>query len=338
METSLAVANGAHASKVPALSAETMQAVVLHGDLSKLSPLQKVEYYTSFCSRVGLDPATQPFKILKLNGKEILYCDRGGTAQLNKQHKVSHLIVERKKEDDIYSVIARASTPDGRQTESIGAVSIAGLKGEALANAMMKAETKAKRRATLDLMGLGMLDESEIETIPAAQPQGAPMQTEPASAPGQPLRAPTGVPEAVQKDWRKWRALVNKRLQAAKTIEEINSFRLWMEEKHGVNIWNGWTFHDEFETFGALFERHKMRVERDAELESPEGIQRWIDAVMGSDLKGLEQRVKEYDSQDRLQTNECLEAIHERARQLGLDSADDLFADPDADAAQDSQG
>jgi hypothetical protein len=55
-------------------------------------------------------------------------------------------------------------------------------------------------------------------------------------------------------------------------------------------------------------------------------------------LKGLEQRVKEYDSQDRLQTNECLEAIHERARQLGLDSADDLFADPDADAAQDSQG
>ena len=32
----------------------------------------------------------------------------------------------------------------------------------------MKAETKAKRRATLDLLGLGVLDESEAESIPNA--------------------------------------------------------------------------------------------------------------------------------------------------------------------------
>lgn len=30
----------------------------------------------------------------------------------------------------------------------------------------MKAETKAKRRATLDLLGLGVLDESEMDTLP----------------------------------------------------------------------------------------------------------------------------------------------------------------------------
>jgi hypothetical protein len=36
------------------------------------------------------------------------------------------------------------------------------------ANAIMKAETKAKRRATLDLLGLGVLDESETESIPNA--------------------------------------------------------------------------------------------------------------------------------------------------------------------------
>ena len=50
----------------------------------------------------------------------------------------------------------------------IGAVNIAGLKGEAYANAIMKAETKAKRRATLDLLGLGVLDESEADSIPNA--------------------------------------------------------------------------------------------------------------------------------------------------------------------------
>jgi len=59
--------------------------------------------------------------------------------------------------------------PDGRFTDSIGAVNITGLKGDNLANAMMKSETKAKRRATLDLLGLGILDETETETIPMAQ-------------------------------------------------------------------------------------------------------------------------------------------------------------------------
>jgi hypothetical protein len=119
---------------------------------------------------MGLDPYTKPFDILRLNGKEVLYCTRSGTQQLNKLHKVSHLITSRDTNADagVYIVTSKASLPDGRCTESIGAVNIAGLKGEAYANAIMKAETKAKRRATLDLLGLGVIDESEAETIPNA--------------------------------------------------------------------------------------------------------------------------------------------------------------------------
>jgi hypothetical protein len=119
---------------------------------------------------MGLDPFTKPFDILRLNGKEVLYCTRSGTQQLNKLHKVSHLITSREtnSEAGVYIVTSKASLPDGRCTESLGAVNIAGLKGEAYANAIMKAETKAKRRATLDLLGLGVLDESEAESIPNA--------------------------------------------------------------------------------------------------------------------------------------------------------------------------
>ena len=119
---------------------------------------------------MGLDPFTKPFDILRLNGKEVLYCTRSGTQQLNKLHKVSHLITSRdtNQEAGVYIVTSKASLPDGRCTESIGAVNIQGLKGEAYANAIMKAETKAKRRATLDLLGLGVLDESEAESIPNA--------------------------------------------------------------------------------------------------------------------------------------------------------------------------
>ena len=144
--------------------------LILQGDLSKLSANDKVRYYNGYCERMGLDPFTKPFDILRLNGKEVLYCTRSGTQQLNKLHKVSHLITSRDTnvEAGVYIVTSKASLPDGRCTESIGAVNIAGLKGEAYANAIMKAETKAKRRATLDLLGLGVLDESEAESIPNA--------------------------------------------------------------------------------------------------------------------------------------------------------------------------
>lgn len=156
------------------LPGDLIASLVLKGDLSGLNSEQRVQYYNSMCERIGLDPATQPFKILNLSGKHVLYCDRSGAQQLNRLYHVSHAITAREKVEDVFSVYARAILPDGRYTESCGVVTIGNLKGDALANAMMKAETKAKRRATLDLLGLGMLDESEIETIPGAQPLPAP--------------------------------------------------------------------------------------------------------------------------------------------------------------------
>jgi hypothetical protein len=149
---------------------QVVENVIIHGDLSKLNPQQKIIYYKGFCERLGLDPFTQPFKLLKIQNREILYCDRSGTQQLSKLHKVSHQKVGTEKIDDVFIVYMKAFS-NGRETESSGAVNIANLKGDALANAIMKAETKAKRRATLDLLGLGILDESEIETISGAQSQ-----------------------------------------------------------------------------------------------------------------------------------------------------------------------
>ena len=179
------------AAAQPELPENIVSSLILHGDLSKLTPTDKVQYYHAYCRRIGLDPVTQPFKILKLSGKEVLYCDRSGTQQLNKLHSVSHQITGRERVDNVYIVTALASLPSKRQTESICAVSLlypeiisywdkgqkvqkphpkAGqvLIGDDFCNALMKAETKAKRRATLDLLGLGILDETETETIPGA--------------------------------------------------------------------------------------------------------------------------------------------------------------------------
>ena len=146
------------------LTSASLEKLFLKGDLSVLSPQEKMSYYNEYCNRLGLDPFTQPFKLLKLAGKEVLYCDRSGTQQLSKLHNVSHEIKSREISNGCYVVVAKATT-EGRSTESIGAVGILNATGETLCNAMMKAETKAKRRATLDLLGLGVLDESEISSI-----------------------------------------------------------------------------------------------------------------------------------------------------------------------------
>jgi hypothetical protein len=102
---------------------------------------------------------------LILNGKLDLYARKDCTDQLRKIHKINITTVTHKQIGDLFVVTAVASDPSGRSDSSTGAVSIQGLRGDALANAMMRAETKAKRRVTLSLCGLGMVDESEVESI-----------------------------------------------------------------------------------------------------------------------------------------------------------------------------
>lgn len=147
-------------------AAELLADVILKGDLSGLSPKEKVIYYNRVCEMVGLNPLTKPFAYMILNGKEQLYASKAATDQLRKIHNISIKIIERKEENGLWIVVAKASFPDGRCDEDIGCVSIDGKKGPLLENLLMKAETKAKRRVTLSICGLGMLDESEVNDIP----------------------------------------------------------------------------------------------------------------------------------------------------------------------------
>lgn len=148
----------------PTASVQIEQALI-GGDLSKLTPAERVSYYNAVCSSLGLNPLTKPFAYITLNGKLTLYALKDCTEQLRSSRHVSVTIAAREAVEDCYVVTARATLPTGRADESIGAVNIAGLKGEARANALMKAETKAKRRVTLSICGLGMLDETEVASI-----------------------------------------------------------------------------------------------------------------------------------------------------------------------------
>ena len=150
--------------------AEKIERVLVTGDLAQLTPEERVSYYRMVCESVGLNPLTKPFAYITLNGKLTLYALKDCTDQLRTINNISVKIVAREIVDECFVVTAEASTPVGRTDGSIGAVSVGNLKGEAKCNAMMKAETKAKRRVTLSICGLGILDETEIESIPSAKP------------------------------------------------------------------------------------------------------------------------------------------------------------------------
>ncbi len=154
-----------------------IEQVVMQGDLSKLNAVQRVTYYHTVCNSIGLNPYTRPFDYISLNGKLTLYARKDATEQLRGVKKISITELDGRLIDDLYIVKATAKTPDGRTDQSTGAVLIGNLKGEAKANAIMKAETKAKRRVTLSISGLGWTDESEIESIPNAQKVDVDLET-----------------------------------------------------------------------------------------------------------------------------------------------------------------
>ncbi|HEF4178128.1 TPA: hypothetical protein SAI74_001129 [Campylobacter jejuni] len=138
---------------------------LVKGDLSKLSDVERASYVKNLCESLGLNMLTKPFEYIVLNGKLTLYANKSATDQLRQIRKVSITKTEVAQVGDIYMVTAYAATPDGRTDCDTGALNIKNLGGDNLANAIMKAITKAKRRVTLSICGLGMLDESELETI-----------------------------------------------------------------------------------------------------------------------------------------------------------------------------
>ena len=140
------------------------------GNTKGLSQAQKVELIVQVCKVAGLDPRLSPFEYITFQGKEVLYARKNAADQLVNVHKIRVGILSQATEDGIRVVTVAATTADGREQQDIGAVPIKGLQGDALANAMMKAVTKAKRRTILSVCGLSMLDESEVETIPGAKP------------------------------------------------------------------------------------------------------------------------------------------------------------------------
>ncbi len=176
---------------------KVVESFVVRGDLSGLSPSERARFYVQMCEGLGLNPNAQPFAFLRLNGKEVLYATRGATDQLAAMHRVNREIVDGPKVIDLAGTklvyaVCRATHPNGRVETATATVPLADPM-----NVLMKCETKAKRRATLSILGLGVLDELELETIPAAaQEPGSHVDLGRAQASNDEVPAPPDEPAA----------------------------------------------------------------------------------------------------------------------------------------------
>ena len=244
-----------------------LEGVVVGGDLSKLNATQRLAWYKARCEAAGLDPRTQPFQYLNLQGKLSLYATKAATDQLISNRKLTVEIRDRRHDRDmgIFEVHCRVSFADGHHVEDFAAVNVKGLQGEPFCNALMKGITKAKRRTVLSACGLGMLDESEIETIPNAVRVDLYQDTQSA------LPAPSGPAMASTKDAKRFSERVKSYCDAVNSrwldrhtdadtgecmaTELVNVFQLTnhMLKEAGVTFADGGKHNDRMRAAAALW-------------------------------------------------------------------------------------
>lgn len=165
------------------LALTTVEDFFVTGDLAKVTPTQRFNMYLDLCKSLKLNPLTQPFGYISIDGRMCLYSKKDCAEQLRKIHGVSILTLEREwdRDNNILFVNITGKDKNGKVDAATGALHMVynfnigahkkgdALVGQDLANGIMKCETKAKRRLTLSICGLSMPDETEVADIHGAK-------------------------------------------------------------------------------------------------------------------------------------------------------------------------
>ncbi|WP_002150833.1 hypothetical protein [Bacillus cereus] len=150
--------------------------LALNSDLSQLTEEEKRQYFYFVCRKYELDSCTSPFAFIRFkdSNKLQLYARKNCSDQLRKIQGIDAEIVHRGQIETAVYVEVKVTDKSGRKDTAMGAVPISTEDGRKLspvelAHALMTCETKAKRRATLSLCGLAMMDETEVDTLPGVE-------------------------------------------------------------------------------------------------------------------------------------------------------------------------
>lgn len=172
-------------------------------DLESLNEAQRQDYIKSVCNHMGVPPELNLVMLTYLDENEgprrlVAYAKRGAAEIIRNNRGIS--ITNLKQEKVGGSIVWTVTAQDNknRQEMSSGSKWIDGLTGKDLDDAIMTAQTRACRRVTLQFVGAGVLDESEVNpNAPITQKEtkfsavaAVPQPTvAPASGPGKDITA-----------------------------------------------------------------------------------------------------------------------------------------------------
>jgi hypothetical protein len=141
-------------------------------DLFNLNDEQRAQYAADASEYFGLPRELNALDFITMDDgtglrKLVLYARKGTADLLRDIHGISIVSLTPCHTADFAAFVAVGTNKIGRQEIAIGACSIVGLKGDRLASAVMTAQTRADRRLTLQFVGGGLLDESEVNSTVA---------------------------------------------------------------------------------------------------------------------------------------------------------------------------
>lgn len=138
-------------------------------DINLMTEEERSQHYYAVCKSLGLDPVLQllQYKMMeKSDGSGqrhlVLYATKGATDALRMANEISVFKLEQSVVAGAVVFTAYAKNAAGREDIAVGSAYINGKDGRALENAITTAQTRASRRVTLQMVGCGLLDESEI--------------------------------------------------------------------------------------------------------------------------------------------------------------------------------
>lgn len=170
-------------------AARAVQRVSAAGkDTKALTQAEREATLAGLSRALGLNPLTNSVRFLPMQGGEVLYVTRQATDQIAARLRLNRETLVGPEVRDVAGtkmVFCQVRVTDLARGRSEVATATLPLRDPA--NDLMKCETKAKRRATLSIAGLGLLTEEETETIPGVLP--APALSAPPSSPLETWRA-----------------------------------------------------------------------------------------------------------------------------------------------------
>ncbi len=136
-------------------------------DLESLTEPQRTEYLKAVCLHMGVPDNLGLVSLTQLDDGEgpsrlVAYVKRGATEIVRDRLQINVTNLTHQMVGGSIVFTATATSHAGHQEISTGSKYIDGLTGAPLDDAIMTAQTRALRRVTLQFIGAGVLDESEI--------------------------------------------------------------------------------------------------------------------------------------------------------------------------------